>query len=458
MSKFKILDSNILLTSAENLLDLGRDGSTIVIPEVVLDEVDSKKGLMSELGFQAREFNRKINRAVLEQKFSIKTANVLEYSLDGVAIWIVTPTAYPSFADTHPSVINDRKIIHTASLFPDGLFLTNDVGCKIKAISVDVPTSDLKTIEKVDFEFTKDLVINDGEEFSNLHNKRILDIDPSYEVQNYNYRFTNPETNQVKLGYISNGGICQIIDKDLEEELRRQDISPINSGQLFLSRALQDTSIDIVVAEAKSGTGKTACAISNGIRMVSKGYYEGIIYMRNSVDDTEKAEEIGFLSGNEDKYAVYLHPLYDTLEFIVRSKFKRKKGDKLETYEQMVEDKVAMMLVKYNIQPMLALGTRGRTFNNVYVIYDESQNASKGALQKFLTRVGKGSKVVLTGSSRQIDHPYVTKFNNGLSVLLDAAAREHEKVTMFAVTLTSVARGKITEFGESLFDGSKNNG
>ena len=178
--------------------------------------------------------------------------------------------------------------------------------------------------------------------------------------------------------------------------------------------------------------------------------YEGIIYIRNSVDDLGSPDEaIGFLSGNDDKLAVYLHPYHDTLHTIaerhLRGKYKGQ--DLLDKIAEQVENYVS----KYNISAMITLGLRGRTFENSIIIIDEAQNISTATMQKILSRVGKNSKVIVIGSNRQIDSKFLTRFNNGLSVLLNATSRTDLPVKLNATTLERVVRGRITEFAEQVF-------
>ena len=72
-------------------------------------------------------------------------------------------------------------------------------------------------------------------------------------------------------------------------------------------------------------------------------------------------------------------------------------------------------------------------------------------MKKTLTRIGKNSKLIVIGSNRQIDHPYITKYTNGLSVLLDACRHSHDNVKLYAIQLDKVVRGRIAEFAEGIF-------
>ena len=452
MKPYLVLDTNILLLDANNLLTLGQD-NIIVLPETVLDEIDNKKSGHLEISYQAREFGRLLTRATVEDIANKSGIGTITYMLlDGVEIEVVSLSEYPNAVDVEPHIRNDRKILEVASFydthFPNVVFMTNDVMCKMRAISLGLRAIDLKTVDYSEHTFTKTIEIP-TDVFSKLHNLPIIEVDLEYSPENYNYMFQDALTGQKKLGNIRNGFI-DILGKDTETDLRKQDVTPVNAGQLFLSRAILNPTTEIVVCEALAGSGKTVSAFSNAIRLVKKGFYGGITYIRASVDDVDRAEEIGFLSGNDEKMEVYLHPVQDTLDFIVRNKHKDSKL-KGKDFEEFVDKAIDEMKLKFDIQAMIGLGMRGRTFSNRVVIIDEAQNMSKSSMQKVLTRFGKNCKIIIIGSNKQIDNQYITKYTNCLSVLLDACTKEQDLVKLHAVSLSRVVRSNIAEFAEHAF-------
>ena len=448
-----ILDTNILLLDANNLLSIGEPEDVIVLPSMVLDELDNKKSGFTELAFQAREFGRLLTSG--HKRKSVQTFNyyATDITIDQRRIVVIEPTSYPPFTDTEPNILADRKILHAAQLWyadnQDSVFMSNDVMCRLRAVSIGLPTLELRETSKKDFEFIRYLEVPE-DQFSALHNKCITDIDVNYTPENHNYVFTTALSAQHKLAYIDNATI-KVIGRDTEDELRRQEISPINHEQLFLSRAIQDPTMDIIVVEALAGSGKSLVALSNAIKLV-KGHtpYTSIIYIRNSIDDVVSGEDIGYLSGNDEKMGVYLHPLQDSLDAIIRSKYSNSKlkGEELEEYLSAQRQK---LIADCRITGMIALGTRGRTFNDAIIIIDEAQNMSKATMQKLLTRVGKNCKVIITGSLKQIDNAYINRYSSGLSTILEACTQFHDELKLCAVPLSKVVRGKITAFAERVF-------
>lgn len=446
------MDTNIILFDA-NTVTNGHEDEVIVIPNIVLTELDNKKSLQNELGYQAREFARIMSKAKFISVDTFDGLRVITLELFGKTILFAEKNTYITPAGL--SSTNDSRIIEVAeSLLAKGYettFYTADSIAKITAMSRGLECRDYKLVENVDVEFIKYLDIP-FEVFDKLEGKKIIDIDPEYEPQNFNYVFSSKDyTNQTKLAYVNTiTGTLHVIDKAMETELGKQDIAPLNVEQKFFARALQDPSINVVVCEAKAGSGKTLLALSNAIRQVRLGKYSGITYVRHTIDDVPKEEEQGFLSGNDEKLAPFFTPLYDSLEYIVRCspRAKKFKGKELEEF---VAEGVDNLIKECNITMAGGKGLRGRTLHNEYIIMDEAQNPSAGSMQKALTRPGQGSKVVLIGSNRQIDNPYATKYNNGLSYILNACKSQDNEIVLYGIQLQKVVRSNIAAFAERIF-------
>ena len=450
MKPYLVLDTNIILLDASNLITLGKDYN-IVLPETVLDEIDAKKtSIDPNLRYQVREFFRIMTRRERGDMRIVNGVTIIPGIIDGnISVESASVPEYPVFKTAEP----DSRIIHIAQHYhnthQDVVFMTNDIGCGERAVASGLTVTDLKLVNPDTNEFVKEITVT-SEVFANLHHQDIEDVDPDYMTENFNYVFTDENTGQVKLANIRNGFV-DILGKDTEKELRRQDIGPKNIGQLFLSRAIQNPHIDIILCDAPAGTGKTLTAFSNAIQLVKRGEYKGITYIRTSVDDVEKAEESGFRSGNEEKDAPFFGPVEDTIGTILRNRYKdnKRKGQEFETF---IQEQTAEAILKYDIKLLTTLGLRGRTLDGEVVIIDEAQNYSRSSLQKVITRMGKNTLLLIIGSNNQIDHPYITRHNNGLSILLEEARHEpQEDIKLYAVPLTKILRSPIAEFAERVF-------
>lgn len=142
---------------------------------------------------------------------------------------------------------------------------------------------------------------------------------------------------------------------------------------------------DIVFGIGPAGTGKTYLAMAMAIRAFKKGEVNRIILTRPAV---EAGESLGFLPGDlQEKVDPYLRPLYDALFEILG----------FENYQNYVEKNLI------EVAPLAYM--RGRTLDNAYVILDEAQNTTHEQMKMFLTRIGYGSKAIITGDKTQLDLP-----------------------------------------------------
>ena len=434
---------------ANNILTLGREW-VVILPETVLEEADNKKSGLGELAYQARSLGRLLAECTIVEVAKKDGATVTEMIHGDVHIEVVALDEY--IVNSSDSGANDQRIIQVAEKYAD-VFMSNDTMARLRGLAVGLEVTDLKMTADVDHEFVKELLVDNVEQFRTLHNANILEVDKEYKIENYCYKFECTTTGQIKLGLVQNGFVT-VIGKDSEKELRRQDVGPINSEQLMLSKAIQDPTIDLVVVEGKAGSGKNICAVSNSIKLMklSRDKYENMVYIRNSVNDEELGEDVGYLAGNDEKMAVYLGPMEDTLDYIVRNRLDTKKMAKDEV-EQKVTDMTSKLVSELGIQSMISTGLRGRTFHNSVIIIDEAQNTSSATMQKILSRVGKNCKVIVLGSLRQIDNKYITKYSNGLAILMDETSKQtvDAGISMFAITLEKVARSEMALFAERLF-------
>lgn len=453
--KYLLLDTNILLLDANNIVNLGNPDTIIVIPETVMEEMDSKKSGLNELAYQARSFGRILAKAEILGVTKDASVTITTMLVEELVVKVIALNKYD--IDTASDSKNDQKIQAVAKYIQktgsDVVVMSNDVMMRLRCMADGLEVTDLKIVEDTAYEFIKELTIEDPDVFRTLHNKNILDVDSEYTMENYSYKFTSSVTTQTKLATIHNGYIS-VLGKETESEIRRQDCAPQNSEQLLVSKAILDPMMDLVLIEGLAGSGKNITAVSNAIKLVktTKDKYESIIYIRSPQNDESLGEDVGYLSTNEAKYAMYLGPMEDTLDFIIRSNV-NSKGVKKQELEDRVADRTQKLINDCGIESMISTGLRGKTFHDSIIIIDEAQNTSPATMQKILTRVGKDCKVIVIGSNKQIDNKYITKYNNGFTVMLDEAKTRKigTDLTMFAIELHKVQRSEMCEFAENVF-------
>lgn len=466
MKKVYVLDTNIILTDAKLLYKISNQNENIiVIPETVLDELDNKKTGYDEINYQARSFARLLeNYATITNKIEKDGCNIVSMRISNgqdIDIVIVSKSKYENISDsTLPKIINDRKILEIAEytrdvLYKDSkvIFISLDIMCRIRAISLGLEVETIKgSKDDFSFEFLKELDTNLNIE--ELNGADISLIDTEYKPENYSY-ILNLVDGRKAIGYVTKNNTFNLID---EEELAEQEVNPRNVEQKLLSSAILDKDINIVVSNSLAGSGKTLVAISTAMKLVDDrtNSYNKIVYIRNSIESVEKNEEIGFLSGNEEKLRIYNEPLYDTLRFIANkqidtSNINKGKASRIVATAELIENKSKALIEKYNIQTIWPGELRGRTISNAVVIVDEFQNCSNKTASTIISRLDEQCKLIALGSLKQIDNAYLNKYITGLSTLLIASKSIHEEVNMFAIEMKKVLRGRITEFSERIF-------
>ena len=461
--KHYILDTNILLEDASNIFKLSQNSKNLIIlPETVLDEIDSKKSGFDEINFQAREFARILENSLIKESIKKDLYKIIRLEIQNeqnAIIDIISKDQYDlDTKNVSLNIINDRKILEIATFSnqyykQEVEFLSLDIMARTRAISLDIKTDALVgTADKeFDYEYIKTIEI-DFHQQEDLYNEEIIKFDPDYKVYNYSYCFKIKDSDQVILANIINKRI-QILD---ESEVRNQIITPLNKEQLFFSNAIINHVINVLIVEAKAGSGKTLLALSGALKLVRQKHYQRIIYIRNSIESVDKGEDVGYLPGLEEKFAIYNHPLMDSLDYIIRSEYKKKKSKKNqeiipELDDQELTARIEQLIANYSIEIMWVGEMRGRTLSNAFIIIDEAQNMSNKTMQMVLSRIDNSCKVVILGSNKQIDNFYVNKYTNSLTTLLKSTQNENTLVNTFAIKLEKVLRGPITEWAESIF-------
>ncbi|MBE3639824.1 PhoH family protein [Mangrovicoccus sp. HB182678] len=188
---------------------------------------------------------------------------------------------------------------------------------------------------------------------------------------------------QGSAGETGDGQMEMFAASDVEIETRKKTVRPRTEAQKAYVKALFRHELAFGIGPA--GTGKTYLAVAAGVNMMITGQVDKMILSRPAV---EAGERLGFLPGDmKDKVDPYMQPLYDALNDFFPAK----------QVQKMLEEK------KIEIAPLAFM--RGRTLSNAFVVLDEAQNATTMQMKMFLTRLGEGSRMVITGDRSQVDLP-----------------------------------------------------
>lgn len=169
----------------------------------------------------------------------------------------------------------------------------------------------------------------------------------------------------------------------IEIRTRKKHVIPRTKAQQDYAKSLFETELNFGIGPA--GTGKTYIAVAAAVHMFAEGMVDRIILSRPAV---EAGEKLGYLPGDmKDKVDPYMQPLYDALNDFLPSK----------QLPKLLEEK------RIEIAPLAFM--RGRTLANAFVVLDEAQNATEMQMKMFLTRLGEGSRMAITGDRTQVDLP-----------------------------------------------------
>ncbi|MDX1838274.1 PhoH family protein [Legionella taurinensis] len=215
-----------------------------------------------------------------------------------------------------------------------------------------------------------------------LSGHSLKDLSRAEQVIQQLYRVSdNPIASEMVLPLIHDEEPQTVMNHPVK--LSRKSILAKNSKQVEYLESIQRH--DITFAIGPAGTGKTYLAVSKAIEAFEKGEVQKLVFVRPAV---EAGEKLGFLPGDlVEKVLPYLRPIYDSL------------------YE-MIGFKEAQKLIQSDVIEILPLAfMRGRTLNEAFIILDEAQNTTVPQMKMFLTRMGFGSKAVITGDMTQTDLP-----------------------------------------------------
>jgi phosphate starvation-inducible PhoH-like protein len=217
-------------------------------------------------------------------------------------------------------------------------------------------------------------------------------------------------TQRVKKRFTSEVNIIDF-QSYLPQKKQRVQLSPRNANQELYVRKLQDDAKSIILAIGPAGTGKTMLAVQNGIRLFQEGKVDKIIVTRPAVSVDE---DLGFLPGTlNEKMAPWTRPIFDVLG---------------EYYQQK---DIAKMLEDGTIEISPLAYMRGRTFKNAYIIADECQNTTVNQMKMLLTRLGDGSRMVVTGDLAQADRLNDNGLINFCNLLGGKQGLKHVDIVQF---------------------------
>lgn len=406
-----VLDTNVILHDYRSIYNFA--DNDIVIPIVVLEELDKFKKGNDLINFHAREFARELDKISDKDFFdagaSLGKGHGRLFIQPGVKF---SEKMRYSFSDDTP----DHRILAVTEFIRDKMkgqkviLVTKDMNLRMKALSLGLEAEDYKTDQVEDLDFAINRSVKEIDQFDTDLINLIYENAGGVEVEKV---FPKKEIKGNNYFVLKNGNASVLACYDpLRRMVRKVEkpnvfgIYPKNAEQAFAVDALLNPNIQLVAISGKAGTGKTLLALASALHQNKQ--YEFIYLARPIVALSSK--DLGFLPGDiNEKVDPYMQPLYDNLGFIKR-RFNMHSAENRLIEDLQRDQKLMISALAY---------IRGRSLSDVYFIVDEAQNLTPHEVKTIITRAGEGTKMVFTGDIDQIDSPYLDKKSNGLSHLFD---------------------------------------
>jgi PhoH-like ATPase len=406
LKKNFILDTNVLLHDPRSLF--GFDDNNVVIPIYVIEEIDNFKRDLSSLGRNARAVAR-----------SLDEFRALGKLRDGVPIGpgkgtirvLFTERQLPKeWADAHGST--DNRILSVALDVRDkesslpAVFVTKDTNLRIRAdaLGLHAEDYDVEGVELDELWSGVAEVAVDGQAVNDFYASGLVPAPegappPPNEFVVLRDR-GNPQHSAVGKYSAVRQAYVPLIKTSKEGTW---GIRPRNKEQAFALDLLLNDEVRLVTIVGKAGTGKTLLAIAAGLhKTMEESVYQKLLVSRPIFP---LGRDIGYLPGDvEEKLNPWMQPIFDNVEYLMNLSRSEKKSGR--GYHELMD------LGILEIEPLTYI--RGRSIPNQFMIVDEAQNLTPHEVKTIITRVGDGTKIVLTGDPYQIDNPYVDQTNNGL--------------------------------------------
>ncbi len=413
MRKIYVLDTNVLLQDPNSIFSF--EENEVVIPAVVLEEVDSKKRYMDEIGRNARQVSKLIDQlretGKLHEKIPLPNGGTLRIELNH--------RSFHQLQEIFVEKTNDNRILAVAKNLSleeqtkeNGravILVSKDTLVRVKADAIGLIAEDFLSdrvveIDRIYSGFLDMYISSDN--LNRFYEKNELILS---EITNHPFYPNQFVIMKDALGGSSSAiGKVDHSGKKIQRLVFDQDhiwgIRPRNVQQTMALELLLRTDLPLVTLIGKAGTGKTLLALAAGLMQTEDlGTYKKLLVARPIVP---VGKDLGFLPGEkEEKLRPWMQPIFDNLEYL----FNTKKPGELD----------AILAGMGSIEVEALTYIRGRSIPDQIIIIDEAQNLTKHEVKTILTRVGERSKIVLMGDPEQIDHPYLDEYNNGLTYVVE---------------------------------------
>lgn len=460
--KHYVLDTNVLLHEP-GCLNRFQDNH-LCIPADVLSELDRFKTEQSERGANARRVHRALNEIFgsggkVTQGVPTDGGGTIRLIIYDPALCERTSKELRRFHRIFPDRERvDHRILACTLLLAEHVdrpvtLVTKDLNMQLKARAVGITCEDYLNDKVPASDSAKrrmarlKLDPNELQRFASS-GEIVLEEDRLAELHINQYILLEAGEKQTIPARLAPGGrLVRLLVPDVLRIPDGNHLKPLNLGQKCFIDALLNPDISLVTCFGQAGTGKTLVAMAAGLHGVFARDFNGLTVSRPVVS---MGEQMGYLPGSlEEKMRPWLQPIYDALELLMSPqnakgpKRKRQKSEGGEGRRKPYDDLVDQGVIEVEALAYI----RGRSIPNRFFILDEAQQLTPQEAKTVVTRMSKGSKLVMVGDPAQIDHPYVDSRSNGL-----VFTRQRMRGQEFAahVTLNRGERSDLAEAGARL--------
>jgi PhoH-like ATPase len=441
--KTYVLDSNVLLHDPSSLFHF--EEHEVVIPIVVIEEIDRFKKEQNDLGRNARHISRQLDD--LRTTGDEDLAGGVALGERGGSLRIdLCEDAHVDWAWADPRSRADNMILSVSRRLNQAaggvgvvILVTKDTNMRIKANALGVRAEDYEhgKVSVDDAYDGQDEMTVDAAVLDALYRDGTATLETAGRSTNECLVLRNADRpNQTALARVAEEADTVRMVRRVKEGV--WGIFPRNKEQCFALDLLLDDDLKLVTLVGKAGTGKTLLAIAAGLqKCADERRYHRLLVSRPIFP---LGRDIGYLPGDvEEKLNPWMKPVYDNVEFILDSRNAGRVGGKNRGHQELMEQGLL------EIEPLTYI--RGRSIPHQYLIIDEAQNLTPHEIKTIITRAGEGTKVVLTGDPYQIDNPYVDATSNGLVYVVEKF--RHSAISGH-ITLTRGERSELAELAANV--------
>jgi PhoH-like ATPase len=440
--KHFVLDTNVLLHNPSAIFLLA--DNEIHIPFDVIEELDKFKTNSDDLGRNARTVIRHLDR--LREAGNLSEGVPVPET--GGVVRVVLPRVQPLAGGLSFDTPDNRIISVAFQLHREGkrvVFISKDINARIKSDALGIPTEDFEA-QKVDFDklYTgwRELRVS-AEAINRLFAEKQLvleNVDPPLIANEFVLlRDEQDESHTALARFKADLGAIQPVRPRRSPTF---SLLPRNLQQTMALDLLLDDSVRLVSLIGSAGTGKTLLALAAGMsKTIKDQLYQKLLVARPIMP---LGRDIGYLPGDKDeKLTAWMQPIFDNMSYLLSNKLSSEgNGDAHHQHAslQSVEQRIKQLMETGQVvlEPLTYI--RGRSIPHQFMIIDESQNLTPHEVKTIASRVGEGTKLVLTGDASQIDNPYLDSSSNGLSYLVE---RLKGKGLVGHVTLAKSERSEL---------------